>query len=132
VGTVAELTREGDELVVTLSTAEKAEAVHGDIRVPMSSVREVQVLDDVRHAVHGLKSVGAAWPGRFFIGTFHGGGTKTFAAVHHDTPRGVRVTLEGANFDELIVGSPDPEAVASRLTARGDSAAGWDPVGPGQ
>jgi hypothetical protein len=127
---MAELTREGDELVVTLSTAEKAEAVHGNIRLPMASVRDVQVLDDALHAVRGLKSVGAAWPGRFFVGTFRGDGTKTFAAVHHDTPRGLRVTLEGANFDELIVGSADPEAVASSLVAGGNRAAGWDPLAP--
>jgi hypothetical protein len=112
---MAELRRDGDELVVTLSVAEKAEAVHGDIRVPASSVREVEVLDDAVHAVPGLKTVGAAWPGRFAIGTFRGGTGKVFAAVHHDTPRGVRVALEGANFDALVVGCEDPEEVVRNL-----------------
>jgi hypothetical protein len=113
---VAELHREGEELVVTLSTAEKAEALHGDIRVPMSSVRDVEVVDDAVHAVNAYrKSVGSAWPGRFVIGTFRSDGTKTFAVVHHDTPRGVRVGLVGANFDQLLVGCDDPEAVARSL-----------------
>ena len=48
---MAELSPEGNELVVHLSLAEKAEAVHGDIRVPMSSVRQVDVVDDAVHAV---------------------------------------------------------------------------------
>jgi hypothetical protein len=108
---VAELSRDGDDLVVTLSTAEKAEAVHGDIRVPISSVRGVEVVDDVVHAVPGFKAVGAAWPGRFAIGTFRGDGRKTFAAVHHGTPGGVRVELEGAKFDELLIGAVDPAAM---------------------
>jgi hypothetical protein len=112
---MAELVRDGDELVVALTTAEKLEAAHGDIRVPMSSVGEVEVVDDVVHAVHGFKSVGAAWPGRFAIGTFRGNGIKTFAVAHHATARGVRVTLSGSNFDELVVGCEDPEEVARQL-----------------
>jgi len=112
---MAQLAREGDELVLTLTAAEKAESLHGDLRLPMSSVTGVEVVDDVLHAVHGLKSVGAAWPGLIFVGTFHGEGGKTFAAVHHATPRGVRVSLEGANFDQLVVGCDNPEEVASQL-----------------
>ncbi len=84
---MAELSREGDELVVHLSVAEKAEALHGDIRVPMSSVRQVEVVDDAVHTVNAFtKSVGAAWPGLFVIGTFHSQGSKVFAVVHHSTP----------------------------------------------
>ena len=101
---MAELRREGDELVVALSLAEKAEAAHGDIRVLTSSVREVEVVDDAIHAVSAWrKTVGAAWPGRFAIGTFRDDNGKVFAVVHHDTPRGVKVALEGANFDELVI-----------------------------
>jgi hypothetical protein len=65
---IAELSRDGDELVLTLTALEKAESIHGDIRVPMSSVRDVEVVDDVIHAVHGLKFPGTRWPGRFAIG----------------------------------------------------------------
>jgi len=43
------------------------------------------------------------------------GGRKIFAAVHHDTSRGVRVLLEGGSYDEWIVGCADPEAVAASL-----------------
>jgi hypothetical protein len=43
---VAELQLEGGELVLHLSGAEKAEAVHGDLRVPVSSA----VLTAVHHA----------------------------------------------------------------------------------
>lgn len=114
---MAELTVEGTELVVRLDAAEKAEAVHGDVAVPVSSLRGVEVLDDAVHAVHGLKAPGARWPGRFAVGTFYSGSTKTFAAVHHAHPRGVRVRLEGADYHELIVGCADPEAVAATINA---------------
>ena len=105
--------------MVGLSAPEKAEAAHGDIRVPASSVRDVEVLDVVVHAVHGLKFPGARWPGRFAIGTFYlPGETKTFAVVHHDTPRGLRydsMTLPSTSF---VVGCADPEAAKGLLERR--------------
>ncbi len=135
---MAELSLEGNELVVHLSLAEKAEAVHGDIRVPASSVRQVEVVDDAVHAVNAFtKSVGASWPGLFVIGTFHSQGSKVFAVVHHNTPRGVRVKLEGAGFDELLVGCDAPEAVAEHLSPTStapdrNSGGNWDePLGQG-
>lgn len=114
---MAALSRDGDELVLTLSAAEKAESLHGEIRVPFSSVREVEVVEDVIHAVHGMKLPGSRWPGRFMIGTLaHATGKKSFAVVHHDTARGVRVCLGDGAFGELLVGCADPEAVAESIT----------------
>lgn len=116
---MAELRRDGDQLVVALTVAEKAEAVHGDIHVPYSSVKSVEVTDDAMSAVPVIKAPGARVPGYMAVGTFYSGlgegRTKTFAAVHHTAPRGVIVRLEGASFDELVIGCEDPEAVASAI-----------------
>ncbi len=113
---MAELSRDDEELVLTLTTAEKAESLHGDIRVPFSSVQEVEVVEDIIHVVHGLKLPGSRWPGRFAIGTFVHGDTKTFAVIHHDTARGVRVRLKDGAFSELLVGCANPEAIAASIT----------------
>ena len=115
---MAELIVEGDELVVRLRPVEKVEAVHGEVRVPVRSVRSVDVLDDAEAAVHGFR-VGTGIPGSVAIGTFTSRQAKIFAVVHHDTPRGVRVGLDGAAFDELIVGCDDPDAVATALRPPG-------------
>jgi hypothetical protein len=114
---MAELRPEGDELVLHLSGAEKAEAVHGDLRVPLSTIRGVEVLDDT-HSWTGIGvgfKVGMRVPGVATVATVRGHGEKVFIAVHHDTPRGVRVRLEGAPWDEWIVGCADPEAVAATV-----------------
>ena len=115
---MAELRLEGDELVLHLSGAEKAEAVHGDLRVPVSALRGVEVLNDAHNWTGigvGFK-VGMRVPGVATVATVHGHGEKVFVAVHGGTPRGVRVRLEGAPWDEWIVGCADPEAVAASLT----------------
>jgi hypothetical protein len=49
------------------------------------------------------------------VATVRTGGKKLFAAVHQDTPRGLRVLLDGQNYDEWIVGCADPEGVAASL-----------------
>ena len=114
---MAELRVEGSELVLALSGLEKAEGVHGDLRVPWSAVRGVQVLDDAHEpADHGIK-IGTRLPGVTEVGTMRERGRKIFAAVHHNTPRGLRVILEGASYDEWIVGCADPEAVLATLPA---------------
>jgi hypothetical protein len=115
---MAELIVDGDELVVRLRAVEKAEAVHGEVRVHLSSVKNVEVLDDAIGAVHGFR-VGTGIPGSVAVGTFISREARIFAVVHHDTPRGVRVDLEGAQFDELIVGCDDPDTVAASLAQHG-------------
>jgi hypothetical protein len=116
---MAELTREGDELVVHLTRAEHVEGLHGDLRFPASSVRTVNVLDDAMAAVHGIRAPGTGVPGIVKVGTYHGRRHTTFVAVHHDTPRGVRVTLQGVGYTELIVGCHEPETVAGLVTGVG-------------
>jgi hypothetical protein len=113
---MADLRIDGNELVLHLSGAEKVEGVHGDLRAPLSAVRGVEVLDDAHQLVgvsSGLK-IGTRLPGVVEVGTILGP-QKLFAAVHHDTPRGLRVRLSGTAYDEWIVGCPDPEGVAARL-----------------
>ena len=117
---MAELVVEGDEMVLRLSEAEKIEAVHGDLRAPLSSVRGVAVLDDAHRAADliGFR-IGTRIPGFIEVATVKGASKKIFAAVHHGTPRGVRVLLEGASWDEWVVGCADPEAVAANLQRAG-------------
>lgn len=113
---MAEVSIEGDQVVLHLSPLEKLEGIHGDLRAPLASVRGVEVLDDAMGEVHGLRAPGTGVPGLVAVGTYLDQGTKTFAAVHHDTRRGVRVSLDGGGYDEWIVGCADPEGVAAGLS----------------
>lgn len=112
---MAEIEIEGSELVLRLRTGEKVAAVHGDPRAPLTAVRGIEILEDAHEpADHGWK-IGERLPGVVEVGTILGGGRRIFAAVHHDTPRGVMVTFEGGDYDEWIVGCADPESVAAQL-----------------
>jgi hypothetical protein len=112
---VADVRVEGTEIVVALTALEKVEAVHGDVRLPLAALRGAEVLDDAIRAVHGLRAPGTGVPGMVAVGTFRASGEKLFAVVHHNTPRGVGLRFEGADFDEVIVGCDDPDAMIAQL-----------------
>lgn len=95
---MADLVVEGSDLVVRLGAVEKVEAVYLEPTIPLSYVKKVEVLDDAIAAVHGLR-VGTGIPGVVAIGTFTTGDAKVFAVVHHSTPRGVRMSLDNADYE---------------------------------
>ena len=114
---MAELEVRDGELVLALSAAEKLEGVHGDLRAPLHAVAGVELLDDA-HAPVGISAgvkIGTRLPGVIEVGTIQGLSRRLFAAVHHDTPRGLRVRLSGLSYDEWIVGLSDPEGTLAQL-----------------
>lgn len=92
-----------DAVVVELTAAEKLAALHGDVRIPRSQIRSVEPLTEPIRAPKGLRSPGLAVPGRIKLGTWrsrvHG---RQFIAVRKGRP-GVRLTLEGHEFREVVV-----------------------------
>jgi hypothetical protein len=116
---MAELIVDGDELVLHLTTLEELASGHGDLRVPLSTVVAVEVLENAHEpADAGFKLIGGRWPGSFEIGTFAANGRRIFAAVHRDTPRGLVITFDGAGYDAWIVGCADPEVAQRSLGQR--------------
>ena len=113
---MAQLEVDGTDLVLRLSTGEKVEGMHGDLHAPLTSVTGVEVLDDAHRAadIVGIRA-GTRIPRVIEVASVHGVNKTIYAAVHHDTPRGVRVSLAGQSYDEWIVGCADPEAVAASI-----------------
>ncbi|HVB13559.1 MAG TPA: hypothetical protein VNH38_02235 [Candidatus Dormibacteraeota bacterium] len=111
---MADIRVEGSELVLVLSGLEKVEGVHGDIRVPLTAVRDVEVVDRPLDLIHGLKMPGTGIPGMTAVGSWISSDGRTFAVEHH-TSRGIVVHLEGLPYQQLIVGSDDPEGLAERV-----------------
>ena len=51
---MADIVREGDDIILRLSTGERIMAVHRDIRVPLSAVKGVDVIDEPIRRIQGL------------------------------------------------------------------------------
>jgi hypothetical protein len=115
---VAELTVDGTDLVLHLRGAEKVEGVHGDIRVPLSAVTAVRVVDSAWGGgeLRGMRAPGTGVPGVIAVGTRRGGFGKDFAAVHGKGPA-IVVELEGAEYGRLVLTADDAEATAATVRA---------------
>ncbi len=111
---MAELRPEGNELVLHLHALEKAEGFHSDIRVPLSAVTAVRVVDDPWPELRGLRAPGTGVPDVIAVGTRRGSFGKDFAAVHGTGPA-VVVELGGAEFGRLVVTSDDAPATAEAI-----------------
>ncbi len=111
---VAELHPEGDELVLHLAPLEKAEGIHGDIRVPLGAVTGVRVVEDAWPELRGLRAPGTGLPNVIAVGTRRGSFGKDFAAVHGRGPA-VVVDLSGAEFGRLVVTTDAAVATAAAI-----------------
>ncbi|GAB2646269.1 alpha/beta hydrolase [Prescottella soli] len=115
---MAEMTVTASALTIMLSRGEKVAGLRGDITIPLGYVRDVDVVADAFANIRGMRAPGLAVPGRVRIGTWRGGGLRTFAVAHRGVPA-LRVhtvgTAAGADFDRLIVTTPDATAVAQRV-----------------
>jgi len=111
---VAELHPEGDELVLHLGPREKAEGMHGDIRVPLTAVTSVRVVPDAWPELRGVRAPGTGLPNVIAVGTRRGSFGKDFAAVHGQGPA-VVVDLTGAAYGRLVVTTEDARAIADAI-----------------
>jgi len=110
---MAELRIGAGGLVVELSELEKIGAFRGDVRVPLTAVRDVRVAEDPRLELRGMRAPGTGFPGVIALGSRRGQG-HDFAAVYRNRPA-VVVDLDGAEFDRLVITVPDPESTAAAV-----------------
>ena len=75
---MANIAREGSEIVLKLSAGERILAMRHDVRVPLAAVQCVDVVDEPIRRIQGpeaaqLQVFGGYWPGRFAYGSFSTG-----------------------------------------------------------
>lgn len=103
-------------LQVRLTRFEKVAGLLGDLDVPLASVTSAEAVADGLSSLTGIRAPGLAVPGRR-IGTWRGRGATRFVVLRSGSPA-LRVRLRGHRYDELLVATPDAEALAGRLSTR--------------
>ena len=114
---MASLVIDKDSVAVRLSLWERIAAFRGDVVIPRSCVREVQILSPF-HKVRGWRAPGTAAPFLGAYGTYRRRRHKEFLALRWRRPsrrRAIRLMLEGHKFDAVSISVPDPEAVVREL-----------------
>ena len=114
---MASLVIDKDSVAVRLSLWERIAAFRGDVVIPRSCVREVQIIDPLRD-IRGWRAPGTAAPFLGAYGTYRRRRHKEFLALRWRRAhrrRAIRLTLEGHKFDSVAISVPDPAAVVREL-----------------
>ena len=104
----------GSDLLVKMSEVEQFEALHADVRVPLSTVRTVRVVDDAWPELRGIRAPGTGIPGVIAVGTRRGSFGKDFAVVH-GKEQAVVVELDGAAYSRIVVTTVDAGSVVAEI-----------------
>jgi hypothetical protein len=95
--------------------AEKFWGILRDATLARDAVLSAEVVTDPLTAMAGLRAPGLALPGRRKIGTWRRPGERTLVCVRKGQPA-VRLRLEGARYDTVLVGADDAAALVDALT----------------
>jgi hypothetical protein len=112
---VANLQIHDETVTVELTALEKAESVHGNVTVPRSAITSVTSVPDGMAEVPGLKLIGSGFPGVIKVGTWVGGGVRTFAVCHGQQPA-VVLQLTGQHWDRIVATVDNPEEAVTALS----------------
>ncbi|MGY2082214.1 hypothetical protein [Blastococcus sp. SYSU DS0539] len=111
---MATLQANATTLSLHLTPGEKIAGLLRNVEVPITAVREVDVIARPLRAPRGLRAPGLALPGLRKIGTWRRPGERTLVCVRRGQPA-VRVRLADQRYDTLLVGADDAAAVAAGL-----------------
>ncbi len=105
-------------LRVELTRGEKLAALRRtDVVVPWGQITAVEAVAEPIRLVHGLRAPGLGLPGRTKIGTWRSKGRKIFAVTYKAAP-GLRITLQGNTFDEILLSVTDSVRFCAEIAAR--------------
>lgn len=104
----------GDVVRVRFSRAEKVWGLVRDLDVPVASVTAAAHVHRWQE-VRGLR-VGAALPWLRLLGRWYSPHRRQLVALRRGQPA-VHLWLEGQRFDELLIGTDEPEVVLASLPA---------------
>jgi hypothetical protein len=100
-----------------MSRLEKLEAVHGNVRVPVSSITDVRAVSNPWPELRGIRSVGTGIPRVIAVGARRGSFGKDFAVVHGAGEAVVVDLGDEAAFHRLVVTTPDAASTAAVIEA---------------
>ena len=112
---MANLLIDDHAVTVSLSALEKAEALHGDVRVPRAAVVRARAVPDGMAEVHGLRMPGTGFPGVIMVGTWRTPHGSTFAICHGSGPA-VVIDLQGEPYDRIVLTAENPHEAVARLS----------------
>ncbi|UYP19469.1 hypothetical protein OED52_02545 [Rhodococcus sp. Z13] len=101
-------------LRVRFTPFEKIAGLIGNVDVPLTSIRNIEVFEDGLSAVRGIRAPGLGLPGVRNIGSWRGPGRNDLVSVRRGEPA-LRIELEGHKRTALVLRVADAGRWAEKL-----------------
>jgi len=111
---MASLQADSDTLTLVLSRAEKLQALHSDLTVPLVHVVSIEPVADLWSQLRGIRAPGTGIPRRLLLGTTRYQGGRDFCIARFNTA-GIVVTLRDEAFSRLLVSTPSLDAAVETV-----------------
>ncbi|GAA2286996.1 hypothetical protein GCM10010149_36620 [Nonomuraea roseoviolacea subsp. roseoviolacea] len=111
---MAEISIDGDNLVVEIEGLDKLWALKSRLVIPLANVRGATADPGAVAGFKGLRAPGTHIPGVITAGTFHLDGEKVFWDVH-DPVKAVVIALADERYARLVVEVADPRATVALI-----------------
>ncbi|MCL5047279.1 MAG: hypothetical protein M1374_00555 [Firmicutes bacterium] len=112
---MAEVVIKEDTIHLHLTFGEKILGVHREPNAKLNQITSVEILEDAHTPVDMGFKVGERLPGVVEVGSIHTADEKLFAAVHQNTPRGLKISFSAGPYDAWVIGCKDPEGVYQKI-----------------
>lgn len=122
---MASLAVDQGHLMLHMTARQKAASFHADLRIPLTAVRSVGVIEKPWLQLRGRRMAGLFFPGSVAMGTWIHGDGYDFCVLRRDQAA-VRVDLGVGRFSRWVVGATDVQ-VARTDAERVAAAAGIAP-----
>lgn len=111
---MAQVSIDGDNLVVEIEGMDKLWALKSRLVVPLGNVRGATADPGAVKEPKGLRAPGTHVPGVVVAGTFYEDGERVFWDVH-DPADAVVIELADQRYARLIIGVADPRATVALI-----------------
>lgn len=117
---MASVRADSGTVTVALTRAEKLQALHGDIQVPLAHVVAIEPVSDLWSHLRGIRAPGTGIPRRLLVGTTRYQGGRDFCVARANTA-GVILSLRDEAFNRVLVSTSSMDtaiAIAHDLNAQ--------------
>ncbi|PRI12039.1 hypothetical protein [Leucobacter massiliensis] len=122
---MAEVTIEGEELVLTIQGMRRLWSLKSELRIPLAHVRGATADPGLSTRFTGFsavaewpgrKVIGSDWYGRYLGGTFTQDGDRVFWDVA-DPAKAIVISADWGEFRRLYIEAKDPEGTVAMIEA---------------
>ena len=112
---MAELTADGDTVVISLTALEKLATFRSRLRIPRSGISSAAPIHTPFQTVRGIRSPGILIPSKIAVGIWRHREGNDLLLIYSQHNEAVALELTGQTFQRIVVSNNNPQQTLDNL-----------------